>query len=547
MKKYILGLKKHICIFTLIYLVNTLSFAVIPLINKSLFDSVVGDAQYSLLQLVLYYVVCVLVHLTTAYGTNIWSWKIGIKFEGDMKRDYFSAMSHMPYTRFKQKDIGEYISIQGNDITTIEADYLTPLISFFNQIIVFAVYGVILFIYVDWRVALALLATSLLLLPLSNITSRKLAAKRKAYSDSQGSYTARITDFLTGKHLISRITMAAFEREHERAREETARARYAYGKSKSIILPFNASFSFVLTIVAFAVTGYLLFQKEITVGVAIAALGYIEAFLSPLQEIVYDVTTIGSTKEVRNKVQAVLAAPEENLEEKNSLNTSLQLNHVRIQFERFQMKDFSFTFERNKKYAIIGHNGSGKSTILRIIAKHIVVDSGDVLFDGKNAAEVDASGLICYISQHEHLFSDTFLNNVSVFSSYRIVQEDAERAIGEDIYDGLHNQEDCQTLSGGEKQVVKFVRMLAEDKPVCILDEPFAEMDIYRTQKIMEQIMRMKGKTFIVVTHNLSEDLKGFDEIILMGDGEILQHGSYADVSKTSDFQTLKATSEVLV
>lgn len=64
---------------------------------------------------------------------------------------------------------------------------------------------------------------------------------------------------------------------------------------------------------------------------------------------------------------------------------------------------------------------------------------------------------------------------------------------------------------------------------------------------MMEQILKMKGKTFIVVTHNLSDDLKGFDEIILMENGEILQHGSYADISKTSDFQTLKAATEVLL
>lgn len=542
MKKYIIRLRKHIFVFTLIYLLNTISLAVIPLVNKSLFDSVQGVANYSLLQLVFFYVLCVLVHLVTGYGNNLWNWKISIRFEGDMKRDYFAAISRMPYVRFKQKDVGDYISMQSNDISTIEMDYLTPLISLFNQIIMFVVYGVILFVYVDWRIALALLVTSCLLLPLSNMTSQRLSAKRKVYSDRQGQYTSRITDFFMGKHLISRETITAFEREHEYAREDAAQARYAYGKSKSLILPLNASFSFVLTIVAFAVTGALLFQGTITIGIAIAALGYIEAFLSPLQEIVYDVTTISSTKEVREKLLPFLTLNEEALEEKNTLDTSIRLDHVKVNFENFQIKDFSFTFEKNKKYAIIGRNGCGKSTILRVIAKHMNADAGAVLLDGFDATGIDISGLVCYISQHEHLFKDTFCNNASLFSSYCFAPEVAKRAVGEDIYERLHQKEDCQSLSGGEKQIVKLVRMLAEDKSICILDEPFSDMDIQRAQKMMAQLLSMKNKTFIVVTHNLSEDLNGFDEIVLMDNGEIIRHGSYADISGTIEFQSVKAT-----
>ncbi len=230
---------------------------------------------------------------------------------------------------------------------------------------------------------------------------------------------------------------------------------------------------------------------------------------------------------------------------KKNFNSYIEFENVNINYENFSIKNFSYKFEKGKKYALIGHSGCGKSTIVNTLMNYNELDSGSVYIDNKNLNTLDTSSIVCCVNQDEHIFAENFINNVSMFSTYKNdkINEVVDK-LNLNILENIKYKENCQQLSGGEKQIVNIVRMISADTPICIMDEPFSATDVNTTKILQNILMDMKDKTIIMVTHKLSQQqLEQFDEIILMHHGEIIQSGAYDDILKTSEFKRLQAIS----
>ncbi|WP_461612343.1 ATP-binding cassette domain-containing protein [Clostridium sp. Marseille-QA1073] len=137
------------------------------------------------------------------------------------------------------------------------------------------------------------------------------------------------------------------------------------------------------------------------------------------------------------------------------------------------------------------------------------------------------------------------MNNASVFSSYNNTKiSEIVDNLNLNMLEDIKYKENCQQLSGGEKQIVNIVRILSADTPICIMDEPFSAMDMNTTEVLQNTLMSIKDKTIVMVTHKLSQQqLEQFDEIILMKSGKVVQRGAYSDILKTLEFRRLQAIS----
>ena len=219
------------------------------------------------------------------------------------------------------------------------------------------------------------------------------------------------------------------------------------------------------------------------------------------------------------------------------------LNHVSFNYKNFYLHDISYTFEAGKKYAIIGHSGSGKSTMINMIMKYLTPDTGNILIDGEDLNSLDTSHIMYCINQNEHIFIEDFINNAIVFSSYSESKlHQVTNSFNMKILGTIKEKQNSQILSGGEKQVLGIIRMLTADTPICVMDEPFAATDMNTSQLLQNNLFKM-NKTIIMVTHKLSEQLSQFDKIILMEDGRIVQSGSYEEILKTQEFKRLQEIS----
>jgi len=171
-----------------------------------------------------------------------------------------------PFSRFTKKDIGEHISFIGNDIATLEADYLPPLIGMVTTLISFTIYFFVIFVLVDWRIAILLLLVSVISMMLTKLSTRALGDTRAEFLGAQGKYTEKVRDFLEGKRLVTPKTYERILAQHDKSLQTTGNKRLIYGKRKTIALMLNGVFAYSINVVAFVYIAYLLFTGGISVG-----------------------------------------------------------------------------------------------------------------------------------------------------------------------------------------------------------------------------------------------------------------------------------------
>lgn len=123
-----------------------------------------------------------------------------------------------------------------------------------------------------------------------------------------------------------------------------------------------------------------------------------------------------------------------------------------------------------------------------------------------------------YLTQKSHIFSENFWDNVSIFDSFnKDVLENDNKYIPSNKVDTLLNSENNNELSGGEKQVVNYLRAVISARDILLLDEPFSAMDKVMEDYVCNKLLEMKDKTIIMITHNVEKDfLDKFDEVIYM-------------------------------
>lgn len=184
----------------------------------------------------------------------------------------------------------------------------------------------------------------------------------------------------------------------------------------------------------------------------------------------------------------------------------------------------SLTFENGKIYAILGQNGSGKTTMLRLIAGIDKPDCGDILFGDKENGTTDIS----YLSQNPYIFDFTVIQNVMLgMGNKPDTASSAEEALN---YVGMKGfaGTGARSLSGGEGQRIAVARTLVLEKSLVLLDEPAAFVDassIHLIENYIKASNRKNDSTIIFNTHNPSQALRIADEVILLHEGKVIEKG----------------------
>ena len=170
-----------------------------------------------------------------------------------------------------------------------------------------------------------------------------------------------------------------------------------------------------------------------------------------------------------------------------------------------------------EKVALVGPSGGGKTTLCNLIPRFYDPASGEILLDGKPISELDTSVCISYVDQNEYIFQAGLEDNVTVYGSYPSIRKQILDRYWIRKQDNA-GESDCQKMSGGEKQIIAFLRVVARDASIIIMDEPFSAMDAENTEKIQDYLLRskeMSGKTVILITHDISaETLAKYDCIV---------------------------------
>lgn len=546
MTKYLLKLKYIIVFQVFTALLSIVGIASMPYVVKLLFDYDFSKGVGGMIWIVFLYLLSIALGMFFEYCSQRSVWKFRQRFYCLVKQDLFEALLRKRYVDFKKYDLSDYLSFFQNDVDVFR-QYLESCITIFQTVLQLFVYAFFLF-SLDARLAILIILSSFVSLLVPKLTGKQLSQRKALHLTAMANYTDTIRDLLSGFRLVNHETREAISQRHLDSIEQTEETEYQFGKYKTLTNVVTGSSMYFLQSIVFAVLGYLLFQKQITVGTASAALGYIQDFCYPVSYILKDINNVNASRAGKDKILKLLAegkekAPDECIER---FQKDIQFQDVSVQLGDFCFSHFTHTFQKGKKYAIIGPSGVGKSTILNLLMQYIVPDQGKICMDGNSISGKDTSKMIVCVNQFEHIFHASFTQNATLFESYPLSRmRSALRYFDNEKLNSLLQKDNAQELSGGENQMMQLIRAITADKPIMLMDESFSAVDVNNTNQLREKLLSL-DKTIIFVTHDVSaEHLKLYDEIIVLQHGKIVEQGSFLQLmEKQQYFYHLYHTSE---
>lgn len=513
MKHYIYKLKYIIITKILAALISIIGLASMPYILKLLFDYDFSKGIKGIVLLILAYACAIFVGMLFEYISQRHAWKLVQRFNILVKQDFFDSILRKSFIRFKAFDVSEYISIFNNDIDTCE-HYVESIVAIIQTIFQLIVYGFFLFM-LDYRLAIIIILSSSLSLILPHITGNRLSKKKSDHLSAMASYIDTLNDLLSGFKFVNAQTMNSISRRQNKTLVDTEDKLYTFGKFNTFANVLSGSSMYFLELIVFASIGFMLFKHNITMGVAVAALGYIQDFCFPMAYLLREINNVNAARSAKDKLMKLIYEKVEHRPALDNFYSTIKFSNVSVKLGDFELKNFSYEFEKGKKYAIVGPSGVGKSTILNLLMQYIYPDSGEILIDNKSIRGTDTSKIMFCVNQFEHTFNGSFMENATVFGAYpeKSVKNALSYFNNAKMY-SIAEKENGRDLSGGEKQMLQLIRTVAMDKEIILFDESFSAIDKQNAMTLQHDLL-VKDKTIIFVTHNVtSENLNDFDEVV---------------------------------
>ena len=458
-------------------------------------------------------------------------------------RDYtFEQLTRKSTAAFHTENTSAYLSALTNDTISIETNYLPALFTLpGNLLLLIGSFALMLY----YSIPLTLVAAAAALLPLaaSLMAGSRLSCQEKKVSDQNESFMAALQDMLSGFPVIK-----SFKAQPEAVRLFSLR-NAASLKSKCsanrtrIILQNICAAAGQLALFLVFMLGALLAIKGygVTAGVVLVFVQLMDTAESSISQLPQIWANRRSANTLIDKLAAALSCGKEQdgIPAPHTLQDSITLQNLNFSYSQEipVLQNITYCFEAGKKYAIVGNSGSGKSTLLELLQGGYTGYQGQILYDGRELRSFRPDSLynlISVIRQNVFLFNSSILDNITMFRDFpeektalavrRAGLESLLAARGADTPCG----ENGSSLSGGERQRISIARCLLQSTPVLLADEATASLDSATAFEIASSILSLDGITRILVTHRLEEPLlRRFDEILVLKDGRLTEHGSF--------------------
>jgi ATP-binding cassette subfamily B multidrug efflux pump len=477
---------------------------------------------------------------------------VGQKVMYDLRSELYQKLQHQEVAYFDKNPVGRIMTRLTSDVDALNELFTSGITEVLGDVVmIVAIIAIML--WMDWRLTLVTLITVPLLFA-ATTWFRKHA--RRGY-DMVRTRIARINSFLQ-EHLSGAQTVQIFNRE-EKSRAQFHDLNDSYRNANvETIFYYAIFFPLVDFIGAIGIAlviwygGYRVMQTGgtlLTLGALVAFIQYSQALFQPIRDIsdkynVLQAAMVASHRIFRTLDQPVLILPPAEPKKAGRARGRIEFDHVWFAYkgEDWVLKDVSFTVEPGQSVALVGHTGSGKTTITNLLMRFYDVQRGRVMLDGVDVREWDLQSLrenFAVVLQDVFLFSGTVESNIRL-GREEIAEERVLWAARE-----VHADEFIQRLpekyraevrergaglSVGQKQLISFARALAFDPALLILDEATSSIDTETEQLIQQAIERvMRDRTSIVVAHRLST-IQRADTIVVLHHGEIREMGTHQEL-----------------
>ena len=447
---------------------------------------------------------------------------------------------------------GEYISLFTNDITILETRFYSQIVGLISSVFSITILGTS-FVALNAKLAIAILIFGAITMFVPVVFSEKLNEKNLIYSNNISRFTQRMKEYLVAyptikNYSIETIISQKFNDINHDVEESKFDADYTLTLANNV----GQLLSWFMQFIGVGLGIMLVIHGEILIGTVVAARSFASDLASPLQDIIININSIRSVKEIVRKIELLSAGQktqttavqrtEHALESSDTDKCDINFKDFSLQIgSKSLINHFSFTFETGKKYLIVGLNGSGKSTLFKALKKWYSLTGGSININGTDISELDnktVSKVISYLNENVSLFSGSVKENISLFREYRT--DVFERAIADaQIRIDLDREvsDEGRNISSGEQRRIEIARSLLESVKVLIFDEVVSTLDIETAYEIEKMALSFKDKTVIFISHNFSGKLiKKYDDILVMDNGSLVAHGSYDELLRNCKY-----------
>lgn len=299
----------------------------------------------------------------------------------------------------------------------------------------------------------------------------------------------------------------------------------------------------LLSTVLYIVGANLVFELQLSVGSVFAFITYSSYVTGPISAILNIGYLLSGIIPSTKRFYEFMDLKEENddgvLTEKVFGDLEFENIFFSYEAEKPILMDVQMKFQKGSKTALIGRNGSGKSTIINLLTRLYDPANGRILLNGTDISNIsltDYRSMVSIVSQQIYLFNDTIRNNICLYKE--VSEEDIEAACRDSGLEDFLKEvsleyivgQNGSMLSGGQKQKIALARALVHERPILLFDEVTSNTDVYSEHQINGLLhTRLKEKTVIMVTHR-QEILKKVDQIIILKDGVIADRGMYKEL-----------------
>lgn len=485
------------------------------------------------------------------YFTYITAW-LGQTVIKDMRVAVYKKVLGLNLSQFDKTPIGTLTTRTVNDVESINdifSDGLIPIIADILSII-----SILCFMfYVDWRLALISLAPFPILIIATYFFKETVNRSFIAVRNAVAHLNAFVQEHITGMAVVQ--AFAAEDKEFENFKKINKEHRNANIRA---ILAYSVFFPVVEIVLAFS-TGLLVWwgaNNSFNAGVIISFIMYLNLLFRPLRVIAdkFNVLQMGMVASERVfKVlenEDFIPISETEITSHNKLKGKVEFEKVWFAYndEQYVLKDISFNIQAGETLAIVGHTGSGKTSIISLLNRLYHIQKGKIKVDGTDINQYNLDYLrsnVAVVLQDVFLFSGSIYDNVTL----RNINIKKEEVIEAAKLIGVHNfimqlprnydynvMERGATLSLGQRQLLSFIRALLYDPSILILDEATSSIDTESEILIQQAIDKLiYGRTSIVIAHRLSTIRKA-NKILVLDKGEIKEMGTHEELLAKQGF-----------
>ncbi len=472
----------------------------------------------------------------------------------DMRKELYGKLQHQEVAYYDRNPVGRIMTRLTSDVDALNELFTAGVTDLLGDLVKIVAI-VSLMVWMDVRLTLVTLLTVPLLF---GATTWFRKGARKGY-DMVRTRLARINAFLQ-EHFAGAQTVQIFNAE-AKSLNTFERINNGYRRANiDTIFYYAIFFPLVDLIGAIGIAliiwygGYRVMQNTpghtvLTLGALVAFIQYSQALFQPIRDIsdkynVLQAAVVASHRIFRTlDLPIAIVAPEKPLKATRAQGR-IEFQNVWFAYndEDWVLKDVSFTVEPGQSIALVGHTGSGKTTITNLLMRFYDIQRGRILLDGVDLRDWDLKALrenFAVVLQEVFLFSGTIEGNIRL-GREDITEERVRWAAHEVHADSFIRRlksgyeaevrERGAGLSVGQKQLISFARALAFDPALLILDEATSSIDTETEQLIQRAIERvMRDRTSIVVAHRLST-IQNADRIIVLHHGEIREQGTHQEL-----------------